>query len=357
MALPEIDLVLMSLAVFAVSTLLALVARGLLLRVLQQWVARTESRTDDTFLAGVRRPSIAWAIAIGLYLAIGTSELPQRYVTLSFKLIHVLLILSITLVLAGLSAQLTRYSIRRAGMQVPVTGLSQAVVKGFILLTGAMILLGTLGIAITPLITALGIGGLAVALGLQDTLSNLFSGMHLLMEQPVRVGDFIRLESGQEGYVTDIGWRTTRIRMLQNNLVIIPNSKLAQSVVMNYSLPTTEMALLLQISVNYNTDPDRVEQLLLEEAGQVARETPGLLADPAPFVRLIPGFGPSSLDFTLICQVREVTDQYLVQHELRKRILRRFRAEGIEISPPVRTLQLQPQAGQGAITPPRAPQR
>jgi small-conductance mechanosensitive channel len=253
------------------------------------------------------------------------------------------LILSITLVLANLSAQLLNYSIRRAGVQVPVTGLSQAVVKGFILLTGVMILLGTLGIAIAPLITALGVGGLAVALALQDTLSNLFSGMHLLMEQSVRVGDFIRLETGQEGYVTDISWRTTRIRMLPNNIVIIPNSKLAQSVVTNYYLPNPTMALLLPISVSYDADPDRIERLLVEEATRGTQEIPGLLAEPAPFVRFIPGF----------CQVREFTDQYLAQHELRKRILNRFRREGIEISPPVRTLHIRPSAAPSGVTPPR----
>ena len=324
--------------IFAGATAVALTVRSVLLRLLRRWSEKTESEIDDLFVSALRIPSIGWGVAIGLYVALGTSSLPAPYVAYSLKVIHVLVILSVTLVLANVSSQLVAYSIRKAAISIPLTGLSQTIIKGTVLVIGFLILLGTLGISITPLITALGVGGLAVALALQDTLSNLFAGIHLLVEQPIRVGDFIRLESGQEGYVTDIGWRTTRIRMLPNNLVIIPNNKLSQSILTNYYLPETRMALLIPIGVSYETDPDHLERVLVEEATLGAREIPGLLADPAPFVRFIPGFGDFSLNFTLICQVREFTDQYLAQHELRKRILKRFRKEGIEIPFPSRTV-------------------
>jgi small-conductance mechanosensitive channel len=177
----------------------------------------------------------------------------------------------------------------------------------------------------------------------------------LLIEQPIRVGDFVKLESGEEGYVMDIGWRTTRIRMLPNNMVILPNSKLTQSIVTNYYLPEPRMALLIPISVSYAADPDHIERILLEEVQHALQAIPGLLADPEPAVRFIPGFGPSSLDFTLICQVREFTDQHLAQHELRKRILKRFRKEGVEIPYPQQTVHLQSeqQALSGQVHPPK----
>ena len=128
--------------------------------------------------------------------------------------------------------------------------------------------------------------------------------------------------------------------MLPNNMVVIPNSKLAQSVVTNYYLPEKRMSLLMPISVSYASDPEQVERILVEEAKEGAQSIQGLLGEPEPFVRFIPGFGDSSLDFTLICQVREFTDQYLAQHELRKRILKRFKEEGIEIPFPQRTIHL-----------------
>ncbi|TLY18330.1 MAG: mechanosensitive ion channel, partial [Nitrospirae bacterium] len=135
------------------------------------------------------------------------------------------------------------------------------------------------------MLTALGVGGLAVALALQETLSNFFAGVHLLLEKPLRVGDFVKLESGQEGYVVDIGWRTTRIRMLPNNMVIVPNSKITQSILTNYYLPDPTMALLIPVSASYDGDPHHVERVLVEEATKAIGQIPGLLAEPAPFVR------------------------------------------------------------------------
>ena len=126
--------------------------------------------------------------------------------------------------------------------------------------------------------------------------------------------------------------------MLPNNMVVIPNSKLSQSIVTNYYLPEKSMSLLIPVGVSYSSDPEKVERVLLEETRNAIGVIPGLLGDPEPSVRFIPGFGDSSLDFTLICQVREFVDQYLVQHELRKKILKRFRAEGIEIPFPHRTI-------------------
>ena len=227
-------------------------------------------------------------------------------------------------------------------MRAPaVTGLGPALIKAAIFTLGGLLTLSALGVSVTPLLAALGVGGIAVGLALQDTLSNLFAGIHILVEKPVRVGDYVKLETEQEGYVTDVGWRTTRIRMLQNNMVIVPNAKLAQSILTNYYLPEQRMSLLVPVSVSYAAHPEHVETILVEEATRAAGVVPGLLANPPPFVRFIPGLGESSLDFTLICQVREFVDQYLAQHELRKRIFRRFRDEGIEIPFPQRVVHLQ----------------
>ncbi len=126
--------------------------------------------------------------------------------------------------------------------------------------------------------------------------------------------------------------------MLPNNMVVIPNSKLGQCVVTNYYHPPKRMSMLVPVGVSYSASPDEVERILDEEAVKAAGEVPGPLAEPAPFVRYIPGFGDSSLDFTLICQVQEFTDQYLAQHVLRKGIFRRFKEEGIEIPFPQRTV-------------------
>ncbi|WP_333656056.1 mechanosensitive ion channel family protein [Dissulfurispira sp.] len=323
-----------------VSASVLFVVRGIAFRLLHKWAEKTETRIDDIIIRSLKVPSVYWCIAIGLYIGVAVSDFPEKYVFYFSRAIHVIVILSITTAAANLSGKIFKNYIQKSDLPIPTTGLAYGILKGTILVIGFLIILSVLGISITPLITALGVGGLAVALALQDTLANLFAGIHILVEKSVRVGDFIRLETGQEGYVEDITWRTTRIRMLPNNMVIIPNSKLSQSIVTNYYLPEKRMALLIPVSVSYSSDPEKVERILIEEAKKAVGEIPGLLGEPEPFVRFIPGFGDSSLDFTLICQVQEFVDQYLAQHELRKRVFKRFKEEGIEIPFPHRTVYL-----------------
>jgi len=336
----DFDKLIIPASIALVSILILLVIRFLGFRILSRWAKRTETLVDDIIVKTFKTPSVYWSVAIGIYIGIAISELPKKYAIFLTKTIHVLIIFSITIAVANLLVRIFNYYVRKSNLPIPATGLADGVLKGIVVTIGILIILTVLKISITPILTALGIGGLAVALALQDTLANLFAGLHLLIEKSVRVGDFIKLESGQEGFVDDITWRTARIRMLSNNIVVIPNVKLAQSIVTNYYLPEKRMSLSITIGVSCSSDPVKVEKILVEETKKAANEVPGLLDEPEPFVRFIPGFGDSSLDFTLICQVREFIDQYLVQHELRKRIFERFRKEGIEIPFPHRTVYL-----------------
>jgi small-conductance mechanosensitive channel len=165
---------------------------------------------------------------------------------------------------------------------------------------GTMIVLENLGISLTAVWTTLGGGSVAIALALQDTLSNFFAGVYLRLDHPIGLGDYIKLESGEEGFVLERGWRSTRVRALSNNAIVIPNAKLASAIVTNFSLPDPHMSLLIPISVNLSSDPQQVENVLADEASRAMGNVPGLLPDSAPFVRFIPGFGQFSLDFKLI---------------------------------------------------------
>ena len=181
-----------------------------------------------------------------------------------------------------------------------------------------MIVLDNLGISLTAVWTTLGVGSVAVTAFARHAL-HFFAGVYLRLDSPVRMGDYIKLESGEEGFVIQQGWRSARIRTLPNNVVVVPNSKLAP-IVTNFSLPEPQMSLLIAVSVSYDSDPEEVERILVEEATRAEGHVDGLVAELPPFVRFIPGFGDSSLNFTLICRVASFVDQYLVQHELRKQI-------------------------------------
>ncbi|WP_038059441.1 mechanosensitive ion channel family protein [Thermodesulfovibrio yellowstonii] len=334
----HIEKVAVSIAVIILVLAVLLIVRSFLFRILHKWAEKTKTGFDNLIINTIKSPSIFWCIGIALYIGLESSEIPLKYTFYIIKAIHILIILSITVVAANLVTRVFIRYIDRSSVSVQSTGLLNTIIKTAVYLIGFIIILNILGISIAPLITALGIGGLAVALALKDTLENLFAGIHIMAEKTVRVGDFIRLETGQEGYVEDISWRTTRIRMLPNNMIVIPNSKLAQSIVVNYFLPEKTMSFQIPISVSYDSDPELVEKILIEEVKKAIKEVPGLLSEPSPVVRFIPGFGESSLDFTLVCHVKEFVDQYPVQHELRKRIFKRFQQEGIEIPFPQRVV-------------------
>jgi small-conductance mechanosensitive channel len=334
---------------FLAASVVALLFRKALTTGLRRWFGPA---SVEVFLDATRLPSILWCLVLGLFVAIEMVDMPRRLAAQLRTVLEAAIIVSVTVTAAGVLSSLVAAASERHALAVGVTGLFRAVIRGVVLVVGLLVLLDALGVQITPLLTALGVGGLAVALALQDTLSNLFAGVHLLADRPIRVGDYVKIADNIEGYVVDVGWRSTRVRMLQHNVVIVPNKRVAESIITNYDMPERRMGLVLPVSVSYGTDPDHVERVLEDEARRAAGEVAGLLAEPPPQARLIPGFGAHSLDFSLSCQVASFVDQYFVQHQLRKRILRRFEAEGIRMPDPVRTVELR-----GAEPPPDGTRR
>jgi len=324
---------------FVTVTLAALLAREVVLRTLGRWLRGSD--IGALVVEILRVPSLVWCLVPGIAAAIQVAQLPESTVHVLNLTFLAVIIFSVTITLANVAGVLIVRLGERRALAVAVTGLAQTSARATVLVIGGLVLLAALGVHITPLLTALGVGGLAVALALQDTLSNVFAGLHLLADKPIRVGDYVKLADGVEGYVVDVGWRSTRVRQLQNSIAIVPNSSVAKSTIVNF-------AVTIRVSVDYASDPDRVEAVLVEEAQGAAGDVPGLLAEPAPLVRLIPGFTESGLEFSLTCYVASYVDQYPVQHELRKRILRRFRAEGIALSLAARVIHLRPDDGKPA---------
>jgi len=302
-----------------------------------RWAQKTKSQIDDIILDSIKTPFIIWSIMLGMYFALGVSTLPQNITEIAGKVLLVLGMFSVTLVLANIVAKLVQtYSKKIEGI-VPGTSLTQNISRIFILAIGILVILNTLGVSITPILATLGVGGLAVALALQDTLSNLFSGFHVLMARQVRIGDYIKLESGEEGYVTDINWRTTKIKMLPNNVVLIPNAKLAQAIIVNYYLPEKEMAVLVNLGVHYKSDLKKVERVTCEVAKEVMEEVAGGVPEFEPFIRYNT-FADFSINFTVILRAKEFVDQYLIKHEFIKRLHERYNAENIVIPYPIRAI-------------------
>jgi small-conductance mechanosensitive channel len=296
---------------------------------LRRWLAPGQMLAEIRFIRTVNRSILVWALLLGVYLGLHASPLPGSTLDKADQTLLILWVISMTLAGGRLAGDLVQHLGGRIRGAQPVTTLTQKLARWSVYTIGLLIVLSLFGVSIAPLLTALGVGGLAVALGLRDTLANIFAGIHVSLAGQIRPGDYIKLDTGQEGYVSDIGWRCTTIRMLTNNLVIIPNEKIAQAIVTNYFLPHKPLLLAIPVNVGYGCDPDQVETLLTDLAKKGAADIPGLLAEPPPYVSLIPGFGENSLQLTLTCQVAQFADQFQVQHELRKRILLRFREANV----------------------------
>ena len=332
-----------SFVVVGLFTLLGL-GTGLLLRrvlfpKLALAAASTRGRVDDLLIAALRGPVVVWGVLVGLYAAATVVELPPAWSLVVRNLLVVMMVLSVSWSLSRFAAGAVSARAASTLGAPPSVELVTNLVRVTILLLGGLVVLQTLGISITPLLTALGVGGLAVGLALQDTLANLFAGIHILVSRQVRPGDFVRIGSGQEGYVQDVTWRYTTIRQLPNNLIVVPNAQLASAITANFNLPDPEQAVLVEVGVSYDSDLTLVERVTVDVGKQVMREVDGGVPTFTPLIRFHT-FGDAGIRFTVILRGRQYVAQYLITHEFIKRLHRRYQAEGIEIPTTIRTVHL-----------------
>ena len=217
----------------------------------------------------------------------------------------------------------------------------QTVTRVFLFTIGLLIILDTVGVSITPLLASLGVGSIAIALALQDTLSNFFGGVYILADRPFRIGDYVEVEN-IKGHVEQIGWRSSRVRELNKNIVVVPNAKMASSIVRNFNMPFAERALSVECGVAYESDLEKVERVCIDVATEVQGRVSGGSSEFAPAVRFHT-FADNSVNFTIALRVRDTTDTFYLKHEFIKALHRRFNDEGINIPFPQRVIHLSPE--------------
>jgi small-conductance mechanosensitive channel len=338
LAIP-LPLILVGPVAVAICGLLGYTLGRFLVTVVSRGVRHTETKVDDVIVRALRTPIAVAAGLGGVWLALRGLPLDSEidpYLNRGWIILATLLLVSIGLRLIN---GFTKEILRDSPVFGPASGVIRVVGRMIVLSLGLVMVLQSFGIAVEPLIASLGIGSLAVALALKDTLANLFAGVYIFADRPLRVGDYVRLESGQEGYVHQIGWRATRIRMPANNLIIVPNEKIVQSILTNFDMPEPAMTLVFTLPVSYEADPRRVMAILQEVLAASVGSIPGVLPDPEPSVRFARGFAESAFEFTLAVRIARFADQVDVQSELRARIFERLQKEGIEVPYPQRTVR------------------
>jgi small-conductance mechanosensitive channel len=335
--------ILPSLITFGVGVVLAVAVRVLGTRLVRALYRATGLGAGDAPLMRALTSLVSVAVLLlAGYLALEQLRLSDDARRISARLISSGFTAVVTLVamrLVGLGFDL---HIRRTGLRGSTASLitvARKIAQVAILVIGVLLVVDQLHYRVTALIAGVGLASLGVGLALQDTLSNFFAGLWLATDRPVRIGDYIEMESGPQGFVADIGWRHSRLRTWDDSLVIVPNNRLASALVVNNSLPSPDTTVSVSCGVSYESDLEHVEQVCKQIAREVHQRVEGAVADWEPFV-LFREFGESNIEFAVGLRVSEPSALRLVRHEFIKAARARFRAEGIEINYPARTLYL-----------------
>jgi small-conductance mechanosensitive channel len=309
--------------------LLSAVAARLARSATTRWLSG--ARGDATHAVPSLGIPISAAVLIGgLMLVLPELTLPGRIGRWLGATLNIAFVLACALGLSRIAvAALTAYAARNPSVR-PALGIGRGIVRIAVAVLTAITALESLGVPVAPLLTTLGIGSLAVALALQDTLANFFAGLHLLADRPVRPGDYIKLIEGAEGFVETIGWRSSRLRTTANNIVVVPNQKLSQAILTNFHLPIANVTMTVTLTVAADVDADAVEKALNEELARAVAEIADLHGGK-PNVRLI-DISVAGQVWSCTFDVKDVEAQGLAGHEVRKRLLARLRRDGIALA-------------------------
>lgn len=338
----------MSLAPFVLVVVASFIVAKIVYFILQkfakQLVGKTETILDDLLLAAVEGPITYGIVIAGLYVGALMSSL--AHIPLVVGLFQILLIIWGGVTANRIAGAFIHWYVVEVAPKQKISlhdlePLARRLVAVLSFVFCTILILSTVGVEVGPFIASLGIAGLAVALALQDTLGNFFGGVSISVDRPLRHGDYIEVSDIKlAGWVDKIGWRSTRIKTSQNNVIIIPNSKLAQAVIVNYHMPDKEMAVVVPVSVSYDSDLAKVERVTLEVADHVQKMHEGAVKGFKPVVRYA-SFGDSGINFNVVMRASEFVESGPMTHIFIAQLHSRYAKEGIEIPFPTRTIHFE----------------
>lgn len=322
---------------------LAFASRVIVARILHMIARQTKTEMDDLIIQALSTPMFAALVAAGLWLALVRNPDLSHYDPITHKFFAIVFIGIVAVALIRVTNALSVWYVHEVSSRTEtdlddkLIPILRRVATLVIYVIAVIIVLDQLGVNITPLIAGLGIGGLAVAMALQPTLSNFLAGTYVMTDAVIRKGHYIALDSGQEGFVEEIGWRTTKIRNWQGNLIVLPNSKMSDSIITNFERPDASMVFTVSCGVGYESDLNRVERVVLEVAADVMQKCSEGAKDFKPVLRFNE-FGDSNVNFTVALKAVDRPGHFALKHEFIKALHHRFQEEGIAIEYPVRRL-------------------
>ena len=333
-----------SISIFIASAVLAFLFHKVIYPLVLRLTNFTQTNLDVGLVRAFRYPLTLGILVGGLYFSL---VIPFQYPPAARNLIDsaggVIAMALAILAASGVVSAIFSWYDEEISPHTPSTlddrimPMLRRIATGLVYALGGLLVLDLLNVNISPILASLGLGGLAVALALQPTLANLFAGTYVMTEGVVHPGDYIELENGVAGYVIDVGWRSTRLRTWTNNLVVVPNSRFAETIITNYQGPIPAVNIYLTCGVSYDSDLALVERACQEEMDTLLESDPRAVREYGAYFAY-ESFDDSNITFYLFIQARDRIASFEVQSELIRMVHQRFREEGIVINYPMRTI-------------------
>ena len=324
------DILILS-ALLVGGSVLGWILRKWLFPFLTRLAGKTKQQTDNLILQSFKKWIIVLIVALGAYIGIKRLPLSVKYQDWIDKSFIIFYIFCATIMLSEIVSGMIRVKNQETGSALPSSSIISKIARAIIYGLGLVLILQSVGISVAPILTAMGVGGLAVALALQDTLSNLFAGLQIIASGKINQNDFIRLDNGQEGFVEDISWRITTIKNASGQVIIVPNAKLSNMISTNYLLERKDFAFSVDISIDRNNDIKKVESVTKEVVHQTISQIKGGIMPEEPAVRFV-RFGENSIELKVSMQVREYHQQGEATHQFIMNIQERFAKEDIRFA-------------------------
>jgi len=301
-------------------------------KVIIKFTKKTKTDVDDLIIEKSSKPITALAFFIGLRFALVEVPIPENFLNILLNIIMSLIILTISWWAYGITDLLIFYGWKKIAKKTKtdvddsLVNLVHGLLKAIWIVFTLLYILNLWGIEIGPFLAGLGIGGLAVAFAMQESLANIFGGVSIILDKTVKVGDLVYLDDGTKGKVLHIGLRSTRIKTFDNEIVIIPNGKFANSKIQNVSLPEPKARVVIPFGVAYGSNIEKVKKIVLNEIKKIKN----VVDEPAPSVMFLE-MADSSLNFKAYFYVDSFENRFASIDEANTKIYNALNKAKIEI--------------------------
>lgn len=320
--------------------------------VIRKLTSKTKNRLDDILFRMLESPVLLGIALVAIWFAARRLDLGTQVENVILKAYRVLTVVNITWFVARLvNALLEEYLAPKAADQnshkrldTHLLSILRRTVLAVIWSLGIVMALNNVGVNVATLIAGLGIGGLAFALAAQDTIKNIFGGFTIFTDRPFRIGDRIKVD-GFDGFVEDIGIRSTRLRTLEKRMVTIPNFKLVEASVENISEEPMRR-VLMKLGLTYTTTPAK-----MNEAMEILRALPEKVRnmDPKDITVAFTDFTDFALVITFVYFIRKNADVMETPSQVNTEILRAFNEAGLQFAYPTQTVYFE-KLSEGNVT-------